>query len=254
MGYSRVAAVLGLGIAVAAVLAALLWSRPGLAADRLGPDLGASSDVGQDAGIAGDPSGAVPGNAPSGNPAGTGLVAKIGLQAGHWQAAEAPPPLNTQTGASGGGKTEAQVNLTIAQAAAGVLREAGYTVDILPTVIPRGYQADLVVAIHADGGASSSRGFFVDTSTRRATAADEAELASDLVDTYRGVGIPYVNRSTRNSHNYYGYRAVSSETPMVLIETGFLTNRVDQAILIDRPDLVGASIARGIESYLGGRI
>jgi len=186
--------------------------------------------------------------APAGGPA-----AKIGLQAGHWRASEAGPPLSTQLGSSGRGKSEAEVNLPIAEAAAQVLRAAGHSVDVLPTVIPRGYEADLVVAIHADGGPSSRRGFFVDTSPRPATASAEAKLAKTLADAYSSVGIPYVFRGTAASRYYYGYYAVGPRTPMVLIETGFLTNPTDQLVLVDRPDLAGASIARGILDYLASR-
>ena len=177
--------------------------------------------------------------------------ARIGLQAGHWQAAKAPPPLNTQTGARGGGKTEAEVTLAIAQAAASALRAAGATVDILPTVIPKGYAADLVVAIHTDGATSTSaRGFFVDRSTRARTAAAETKLASALTEAYKSVGIPNVNRSTANSRQYYGYYSVAPTTPMALIETGFLTSPVDRQVIVDRPNLSGEAIAKGILSFL----
>lgn len=178
--------------------------------------------------------------------------AKIGLQAGHWRAAEAPYPLNVQTGSSGRGKSEAEVNLPIAEAAARALRAAGHAVDVLPTVIPRGYQADLVVAIHADGGPSSRRGFFVDTSFRQATSAAEAKLAKAIADAYSPIGIPYVFRGTRDSRYYYGYYSVAATTPMVLLEAGFLSNPTDQTVLVDRPDQAGEAIARGILDYLAG--
>lgn len=175
---------------------------------------------------------------------------KIGLQAGHWRAAEARLPFNASGGSSGGGKTEAEVNLANAEAAAKVLREAGCTVEILPTEIPRGYQADLVVAIHANGGPSSLRGFFVDHSPRRAIVGTDRLLAEAIARAYASVGIPHVNGSTRNSRYYYGFRTVDREVPMVLIETGLLTNAWDQQILIGNPSLVGGSIAQGILDFL----
>lgn len=189
--------------------------------------------------------------APDAVPPPSSLVGKlkIGLQVGHWQASEAPPPLNLQTGSTGRGKTEAEVNLPIARAAAAVLIDAGHEVDLLSTLMSRGYAADLVVAIHADGGPSSRRGFFVDTSFRQATAADEARLARAITDAYKSVGIPNVFRGTPASKYYYGYYRADASTPMVLIETGFLTNAEDQKVIVDNPTLAGRAIATGILEY-----
>ena len=254
MGRGR-SAKLAVLAALAVLLGGLLWGRTGLAAPigpfssphpelspprprQLGGLVGILSSRG---GLREVESPGVAADKPS---------AKIGLQAGHWRAHEAPWPINTHTGSSGRGKTEAEVNLPIAEAAAQVLREAGHAVDVLPAVIPKGYRADLVVAIHADGGPSSRRGFFVDSSARQATAGAEAKLSRSLVEAYKVVGIPYVFRGTSASRYYYGYYSVDARTPMVLIETGFLTNPVDQTILIDRPDVVGGAIARGILDYL----
>ena len=250
MGSARVAAGLGLAVAAVIALGALLCSRPVLAA-ATGPDAGAPPGLAQGDETTGDPLATGQGDAPSANTGNAGLGVRIGLQAGHWRADEAPAPYNAQLGSSGGGKTEAEVNLAIAEAAARVLRAVGYTVDILPTAIPQGYQADLVVAIHADGGPSERRGFFVDHSSRQATVADETRLAKTLTDAYAAVGIPNVYRGTVNSQRYYGYYSVDAHTPMVLIETGFLTNPLDQQVLIGDPERVGAAIAQGIVTFLG---
>lgn len=239
-----------IGAVVITLLSLTFGARPTFAASDLDSSTlwpsggGAASSV-----AAGSQQGSVEDQS-SGQATGACAGVTIGLQAGHWRAAEAPPPLNTSSGASGGGKTEAEVNLANAQAAADVLRSAGCKVDILPTVIPEGYQATLVVAIHANGGPSSVRGFFVDHSPRRATSVEDQRLASAITSAYQAVGIPYTDGSTPDSRYYYGYRAVSSETPMVLIETGFLTNPIDQRILIGDPKLVGGSIAKGILDYL----
>ncbi|MBI2864073.1 MAG: N-acetylmuramoyl-L-alanine amidase [Chloroflexi bacterium] len=182
-----------------------------------------------------------------------GAVTKhIGLQAGHWKYAEAPAPFNTMTGTSGGGKTEPEVTLAIAEEVARLLRASGHTVDILPTVIPRGYKADLFVAIHADGSNNlGARGFFTDHPDASPVAAAEARLSAAIDFAYgKATGIPYVNRSTPGSHYYYGYREVSSTVPRVLIETGFLTNATDREIIVSQPKRAAQGIADGIAAYL----
>jgi hypothetical protein len=249
----RMATRLALAFAAVAMLggAALpcaTLAAPALADGFTGPDIALAG-----AGVAPSPG---YGEVRAAESAGGGVTvarARIGLQVGHWQAAQSPAPFNTQLGASGGGKSESEVNLAIAEAAAAKLRAAGQVVDLLPTVIPAGYQADLVVAVHADGGASSARGFFVDHSTRSATGAAEANLAAALTGAYESSGIPNVDRSTVNSRRYYGYLSVSPTTPMVLIETGFLTSALDRQVLVDQPALAGEAIANGILSYLDAR-
>lgn len=178
----------------------------------------------------------------------------IGLQVGHWRREEAPYPFSNSPGASGGGLTEAEMNMITAQSAARHLSARGVRVDILPTVIPKGYKADAVVAIHADGGPESRRGFFVDRPGQSAVADLEARLSQSIVGEYSAaVDIPYVYRSTRNSRYYYGYYDVARSTPMVLIETGFLSNPIDRTILVNQSDNTGAAIAQGVVEFLNGR-
>src|SRR5688572_24838429 len=65
----------------------------------------------------------------------------VAIQAGHWKVNELPAPmshLRGSTGTSGGGRTEAQLNLDIAQRVARLLRAEGLTVEILPATVPTG--------------------------------------------------------------------------------------------------------------------
>ncbi|MCL5962499.1 MAG: N-acetylmuramoyl-L-alanine amidase [Chloroflexi bacterium] len=176
---------------------------------------------------------------------------KVGLQVGHWRREEASYPFNASPGSSGGGLGEAEMNLITAKSVARHLSVRGVRVDLLPTVIPKGYKADAVVAIHADGGPSSRRGFFVDRPAQSRVAGLEAQLSNAIVKEYRSASdIPYVYRGTPNSQYYYGYYDVESSTPMVLIETGFLSNDADRRILIDRTEDTGAAITNGIMEFL----
>ena len=80
---------------------------------------------------------------------------RIGLQAGHWKADEAPPELSglRGNGTRWAGKYEWEANVEIARRAGALLEELGYEVDLLPAVVPPSYRAHLFISIHADGSA-----------------------------------------------------------------------------------------------------
>ncbi len=175
----------------------------------------------------------------------------VGLQVGHWRREEAASSLSTASGASGGGLTEADMNLITALSVARHLAARGGIADILPTVIPNGYKADAVLAIHADGGPPDRRGYFVDRPGQSPAQGPQSQLADAVSREYgAAVTIPNVNRSTNNSRFYYGYYNVAPSTPMALIEAGFLSNNTDRAIMIDRSEGIGAAIAEGIMKFL----
>ena len=78
---------------------------------------------------------------------------RVGLQVGHWKTDEAPEEqkrLRGNHGASGGGKSEWEVNMEIATRTAEILKERDISVEILPTTIPPDFWADAFVSIHAD--------------------------------------------------------------------------------------------------------
>lgn len=181
----------------------------------------------------------------------TGRSSKIALQVGHWKNHERPPQFRGQTGTSWGNLTEPGVNLIITQQVAELLRQAGHQVELLPAVIPDGYRADLVVAIHSDGGPTSRRGFFSDRSIHSRVAAQADRLVKALNEEYaRETGIPYVYRGTPGTKQYYGYYDVDPATPMALIEDGFLTNAEDRKIIVDDPARAARGIFKGIQRYL----
>ncbi len=183
-----------------------------------------------------------------------GQQPRVGLQAGHWRRAEAPAPFKTNTGASGGGKTEAEVNLDIAQRTAALLRDVGCVVDVLPTWFNPGYKADVFVAIHADGGPADRRGFFADPPANSRNKPAEQRLVDLLNEEHaKATGIPYQNRSTVNSRYYYGFSRVDANTPRALIELGFLTNAADRAVLLGSPDEVARGLANAIVRFLQER-
>jgi hypothetical protein len=185
----------------------------------------------------------------------------VALQAGHWKTEELPAPLahlRTSTGTYGGGRTEAQLNLDIAQRAAKLLRNRGLTVEILPATVPTGYTADLFISLHADGTAGSApRGYKVSTRWRSEVAALDALLVESLDKAYgRVTGLPKDSNITRNMRGYYAYSTYRGEeyrlgetTPAAILEMGFMTNPTDRAFMFNRADTVAEAIVAGITSY-----
>lgn len=184
---------------------------------------------------------------------------RIALQAGHWKAAEAPEEqaqLRTN-GTRGGGKAEWEVNLGIAQRAARLLEEAGYTVEILPTTIPPGYWADVFVSIHADGSGSPSASGYRAAAPWRDRTGRAAALAQALNESYgQATGLPHYPLITRRMRGYYAFNsrryrhALHPMTVGAIIETGFLTSPRDRRIIVDAQERAARGIADGVQRFL----
>lgn len=187
--------------------------------------------------------------------------ARVGLQVGHWKNNELPEELSKligNTGSSGGGKSEAEVNLAIADAARDVLMEEGIAVDIIPATVPVNYWADVFVAIHADGSTDRSvSGFKVAAPWRDFTKRAE-NLVSHLENEYGKetdlVKDPNISRNMRGYYAFSWWRydhAIHPMTTAAIIETGFLTNANDRKLIVNNPKRVGRAIAQGILGFLG---
>jgi hypothetical protein len=189
----------------------------------------------------------------------------VAIQAGHWKSAELPEPLarlRTSTGAVGGGRTEPQVTLDIAQRVARLLRSKGRTVEVLPATVPTGYEADLFISLHADGNASSQpRGYKVSTRWRSEVAALDATLVQSIEDGYGKVtGMPQDPSITRAMRGYYAYSTyrgeeyrLSGSTPAAILEMGFMTSAADRALMFNKPDVVARGVVAGIDNFYARR-
>lgn len=186
---------------------------------------------------------------------------RVGLQAGHWKAAEAPDELEklrVNTGTSAAGITEWEVNLKIAEETKKILEKAGMVVDLLPATIPPDYWADAFVAIHADGNLdTSASGYKVAPPYRDRTGKAEA-LSALLAETYERVtGLPADPNITRNMRGYYAFNwrkyqhSLHPMTPAVILETGFLTNARDRALIARTPERSARAIAEAVQRFLG---
>lgn len=194
------------------------------------------------------------------NPPGPKLV---GLQAGHWLTREAPDEfarLRSQTGTTGGGYTEWELNLDIAQWTAALLTELGVEAEVLHTTLPPCYRAHVFLSIHADGDPSGIlNGFKVARpSASRISQTDDALVAA-LNESYaEATALPRDDTHiSRRMLNYYAFNSrryvhtIAPGVPAAIIETGFLTNWRDRLFLTQQTDLVAAGIANGILQFLG---
>ena len=183
---------------------------------------------------------------------------RIALQVGHWRVEEAPRELSglRRNGTSWNGTHEREFNLEIARRTGAMLEELGYVVDMLPAVVPPDYRAHLFLAIHADASNDrSARGYRVSAPRRDATgrAQDFVDL---LYQTYGpATGIRRLEDTTRRMRNYYAFNyrryehALHPMTIAAIIETGFLTNAGDRAVIMNQPERVARGIVDAIKAF-----
>lgn len=186
--------------------------------------------------------------------------AKVGIQVGHWKNDEVPEELEklkVNTGAQGGGKWEWEVNHAIATKIGEILAGEGVVTEILPTTIPPKYWADVFIAIHADGSEDRTKSGYKFAGPWRDYTRKSGELVSILERHYeKATGLTRDENISRNMRGYYAFswwryeHAVHPMTTSVIAETGFLTNRSDQRLLIDTPEISAEAIADAILEYL----
>jgi len=184
---------------------------------------------------------------------------RVGLQAGHWQAADAPEELAgiRENGAWGGGKAEWEVNLEIARRTAAMLTAAGIVVDILPATVPPGYWADAFVSIHADDSPDRRvSGYKVASPWRDLTGSAE-QLATLIYDSYGNeTGMANEPNITDDMRDFYAFNwqkyqhAINPMTPAALLETGFLTNASDRRLIVLNPEIPARALADAILRFL----
>jgi hypothetical protein len=185
---------------------------------------------------------------------------KVGLQAGHWRVEEVPEELANlkwNTGAYGGGFSEWEVNLAIAEEAAALLREQGVLVDVLPATIPPDYEADAFVAIHADGSPSAAARGFKAASPRRDRSGKAARLQELMEASYgEATGMQLDPNVTRNMRGYYAFNwrkyehALHPMTPAIILETGFLTSLSDRRIITQERGAPAQAVAEAVIAFL----
>ncbi|WP_419163374.1 N-acetylmuramoyl-L-alanine amidase family protein [Candidatus Palauibacter sp.] len=183
---------------------------------------------------------------------------KVGLQAGHWRADEAPRELRRikYNGTVWRETAEWEANLAIARLAAADLEALGYEVDILPAVVPPGYRAHLFIAIHADGSDSPQASGYRVASPRRDATGRAPEMAQLLREKYgAATGLRGLPVETRRMRNYYAFNyrryehALHPMTIGVIIETGFITSARDRSVILDAPERAARGIVEAVKAF-----
>lgn len=186
--------------------------------------------------------------------------AKVGLQIGHLNSNELPEELERlrgNTGSSGGGKTEVEVNKKIAQATKEILEKEGIIVEILPATVPPQFWADVFVAIHADGNLDRSVNGFKVASPRHDYSGNSYNLAELIQGSYKAsTNLNLDPNISRNMSSYYAFswrrfeHAVHPMTASAILETGFLSNAGDRKVIVNKPHLSAQGLSDGIIKYL----
>src|SRR3989338_8279735 len=134
---------------------------------------------------------------------------KVGLQVGHWKNSELPEELERlrgNSGSSGGGKAEWEVNLAIAKSTAEILKGKRIIVEVLPATIPPQFWADVFVAIHADGSTDSTKSGFKAANPRRDYTGRAPKLLELIEGEYElSTGFQKDPNVTRNMRGYYAF-------------------------------------------------
>ncbi len=172
---------------------------------------------------------------------------RVGLVAGHWG--------NDAGAVCPDGTTEVEINLRVATLVQQILMEEGYQVDLFQEFDDRlqGYQAAALISIHSDSceyRGDEATGFKI----ARAVNAYDSNLANRLLlclrDRYGQVtGLKYhPNTITPDMSEYHAFGEVSTATPSVIIEIGFMN--LDYTLLTQHADVVARGVAVGILCYV----
>jgi N-acetylmuramoyl-L-alanine amidase len=195
-----------------------------------------------------------PGSQPLGGAVSEPGALRIGIVIGH----AGPHPdtgLEDPGSICSDGLTELEVNQTIANLVARSLEAAGFEADILDEWDERlyGYRAVALVSIHADSCLPINEfatGFKITAAVDTAVQDKAQRLVACVVDRYqRATGLRYHEGSiTRDMTEYHTFREVHSQTPAVIIETGFLY--LDRDLLTGSPEKAARGIAEGVLCYI----
>jgi N-acetylmuramoyl-L-alanine amidase len=172
---------------------------------------------------------------------------RVGIIAGHSGPEDDPGAVCES------GLREADVNMAVAKLTAAWLRDEGYEVDLLEEFDSRlkGYEADALVAIHADSCiARDLSGFKVARAADSAIPQAEDRLVQCLYQEYEAATglLPHPSTITGDMENYHAFREIKLETPGVIIELGFLL--ADGHILANETDRMAYGIVSGVRCFL----
>lgn len=181
-------------------------------------------------------------------------VIKIGVVAGHM----GPHPetgLIDPGATCEDGLTELVVNQRIAELVVKGLEAVGIEVDYLEEFDNRltEYRADALVSIHADACYyinDQATGYKVSSSAASEIPQSSNRLVNCVIERYgRATGLNFHPGSiTLDMTEYHTFYEIHSNTPAVIIETGFLY--LDRDFLTSQPEQAARGIVDGILCYV----
>lgn len=153
------------------------------------------------------------------------------------------------------GLQEVEINEQIAALVVTLLRELGWTVELLEEFDARllGYEADALISIHADSCAFPGKtGFKVARAESSYIPSSEDRLVACLSHYYGArTGLPFdANTITFDMTRYHAFYEINQNTPAAIIETGFMLD--DRELLVERQDVVALGIVEGIRCFIEG--
>lgn len=172
----------------------------------------------------------------------------IGIVVGHWGDNDDPGAICPD------GLTEVSINQEVAALVQKELDAEGFDVELLQEFDPllNGYHALALVSIHADSCQyinDQATGFKVAASVYNPRPERTARLEACLINRYaRVTGLPEHAGITEDMSSYHAFDEIGTDTPAVIIETGFMN--LDRQILTQDSELVAHGIADGILCYI----
>lgn len=144
---------------------------------------------------------------------------------------------------------EADVAKRLMQSVAGYLRAAGYDVvevqkNELYDVTEAAKGSDFFVSIHCNAATNqSARG----TETYCYAPGGDGEMLANCIQQQIVNSLGTVDRGVKYNTGLYVLR--NTDCPAVLVETAFISNPEDEALLQDRLDDFARAIARGVTDF-----
>lgn len=183
-----------------------------------------------------------------------GKMLRIGIVAGH-SGINPDSGLPDPGSVCADGLTERDVNMSIAKLVVRGLEAAGYQPDLLEEFDTRlvGYRALALVSIHNDSCQpinADATGYKVAAALDTSVPDRAQRLVACIADRYgKTTGLRYhPNSVTADMTQYHTFNEINSQTPAVIIETGFLY--LDREFLTKHPEEAASGIVQGILCYL----
>lgn len=226
-------------IIVAAVAATIFtaWTEPGLLPNELGQTVSVALNINSTP----EPEWPTP------TPRARLLVGIVAGHSGNDSGAVCPPELNNTR--------EVDINLSVAERVRENLIKLGIDAELLTEFDDRlqDYRANALVSIHADSCQyvnEEAKGFKVAPALSNSYPEQSQRLTNCLRARYgETTQMRYHSGSiTRDMTEYHAFEEISSLTPAVIIEVGFMN--LDYKILTEQPDLLADGVTKGILCFL----